>query len=54
VWIVPDSNAILVYLATKYADQSWLPREPQKAAAVQRWLSVGGGQIAMGLLPPAL
>lgn len=46
--IVPDSNAILVYLATKYADQSWLPREPQKAAAVQRWLSVAAGQIAYG------
>lgn len=46
--IVPDSNAILVYLATKYADQSWLPQEPQKAAAVQRWLSVAAGQIAYG------
>lgn len=46
--IVTDSNAILVYLATKYADQSWLPREPKKAAAVQRWLSVAAGQIAYG------
>ncbi len=46
--IVPDSNAILVYLATKYADASWLPRDPQGAAAVQRWLSVAAGQIAYG------
>lgn len=46
--IVPDSNAILVYLATKYADNSWFPREPQKAAAVQRWLSVAAGQLAYG------
>ena len=46
--IVADSNAILVYLATKYADSSWLPRDPEGAAAVQRWLSVAAGQIAYG------
>ncbi len=46
--IVPDSNAILVYLATKYGDQTWLPRDPEGAAAVQRWLSVAAGQIAYG------
>lgn len=46
--IVADSNAILVYLATKYADSSWLPRDPQTAAAVQRWLSIAAGQITSG------
>ncbi len=46
--IIADSNAILVYLATKYADSSWLPRDPEGAAAVQRWLSVAAGQIAYG------
>ena len=46
--IVADSNAILVYLATKYAHSSWLPRDPEGAAAVQRWLSVAAGQIAYG------
>jgi glutathione S-transferase len=46
--IVADSNAILVYLATKYAEPSWLPRDPEGAAAVQRWLSVAAGQIAFG------
>ena len=45
---IPDSNAILVYLATKYADSSWLPRDPEGAASVQRWLSVAAGQIAYG------
>ncbi|MGV0024433.1 glutathione S-transferase family protein [Phormidesmis priestleyi] len=45
---IPDSNAILVYLATKYADPSWLPRDPVGAATVQRWLSVAAGQIAYG------
>ena len=46
--IVADSHAILVYLATKYADLSWLPRDAEGAAAVQRWLSVSAGQIAYG------
>jgi len=46
--IITDSNAILVYLATKYADPSWLPQDPVELAAVQRWLSVAAGQIASG------
>jgi glutathione S-transferase len=46
--IIADSSAILIYLATKYADPSWLPRAPEGAAAVQRWLSVAAGQIAYG------
>jgi glutathione S-transferase len=45
-----DSNAILVYLAGRYADDTdaWLPREPLAAAGVQRWLSVAAGQLAFG------
>jgi glutathione S-transferase len=43
-----DSNAILVYLASKYADERWLPRDAVGAAAVQRWLSVAAGQLAFG------
>ena len=43
-----DSNAILVYLASQYADEHWLPREPARAAAVQRWLSVAAGLVAFG------
>ena len=47
--IVADSNAILVYLATKYAAaRAWLPQDPVGAAAVQRWLSVAAGPIAFG------
>lgn len=46
--IVSDSNAILVYLATRYADPKWLPRDAAGAAEVQRWLSVAAGQIAFG------
>jgi glutathione S-transferase len=45
---IADSNAILVYLAMKYADSSWLPSDPEGAARVQLWLSVAAGQIATG------
>ena len=43
-----DSNAILVYLATRYGNEQWLPRDPVGAARVQRWLSVAAGQVAFG------
>jgi glutathione S-transferase len=43
-----DSNAILVYLAKRYGDASWLPQDDLGAAAVQRWLSLAAGQIAYG------
>lgn len=46
--IVNDSNAILVYLATKYADETWFPRDPQGAAAVQRFLSIAAGEVYRG------
>jgi len=44
-----DSNAILVYLAKRYAAGSaWLPEDPPGAARVQRWLSLAAGEIAFG------
>ena len=43
-----DSNAILVYLAVKYDDGAWLPRDPIGAATVQRWLSLAAGYIYSG------
>ncbi len=44
-----DSNAILVYLATRYdSGRTWLPREPVAAAQVQRWLSIAAGELAHG------
>lgn len=46
---VPDSNAILVYLATKYDEpRTWLPVDPATAAQVQRWLSIAAGPLAYG------
>jgi glutathione S-transferase len=48
--VIYDSTAILVYLALKYDEGgSWLPREPQAAAEVQRWLGMAAGPIAFGL-----
>lgn len=46
---IADSNAILVYLATRYdPDGRWLPRDAVGAARVQQWLSVAAGQLAYG------
>jgi glutathione S-transferase len=44
-----DSNAILVYLVSRYApDGPWLPRDPLGQARVQRWFSVAAGPLASG------
>lgn len=46
--VLADSNAILVYLATRYGEGRWLPVDAVGAARVQRWLSVAAGPIASG------
>ncbi len=48
--ILADANAILVYLSSRYAAnaEDWSPRDPVRAAAVQRWLSVAAGPLAFG------
>ena len=47
--VLADSNAILVYLATRYDhSRRWLPQDPVGAAQVQRWLSVAAGELAHG------
>ncbi|MCA1400336.1 glutathione S-transferase [Bradyrhizobium sp. BRP56] len=46
--IIADSNAILIYLATKLGRTDWLPQDAKGAAAVQRWLSVAAGDLAFG------
>lgn len=45
--VVPDSNAILVYLARTYAPD-WIPDTPIGEAEVQRWLTLAAGEIAFG------
>ncbi|MCJ2020353.1 glutathione S-transferase [Methylobacterium sp. E-065] len=50
--VIADSNAILVYLAVRYApDSGWMPGDPLGAAQVQRWLSIAAGEVRYG---PAL
>ncbi|MCJ2071162.1 glutathione S-transferase [Methylobacterium sp. J-030] len=50
--VIADSNAILVYLAARYApDSGWMPGDPLAAAQVQRWLSIAAGEVRYG---PAL
>lgn len=47
--VLADSNAILVYLARRYAPGSaWLPEEPVAAAEVQRWFSIAAGEVMYG------
>ncbi|MDF0729121.1 glutathione S-transferase [Pseudomonas entomophila] len=46
--IIPDSNAILVYLAKTYGNGRWLPQDPVGEARVQRWLSAAAGPLAYG------
>jgi glutathione S-transferase len=47
--VIPDSNAILVYLAKRYAPGShWMPEEPVAAASVQRWMSIAAGEVKWG------
>lgn len=47
--VLSDSNAILVYLAKRYAaDSQWLPEDAFTAAQVQRWLSIAAGELRYG------
>lgn len=45
---IPDSNAIMIYLAKKHERHDWYPEDPLSAAQVQRWLSVAAGPLAYG------
>lgn len=46
---IADSNAIMVYLATRYDEaRRWLPAAPEAQAEVQRWLSIAAGPLAYG------
>lgn len=46
--VISDSNAILVYLARKYAP-TFLPCDPVLEAAVQKFLTLAAGEVAFGL-----
>lgn len=46
--VVNDSNAILIYVATKLGRKDWLPDDLASIAKIQKWLSVAAGEIAYG------
>ncbi|MCB9753743.1 MAG: glutathione S-transferase [Myxococcales bacterium] len=47
--VIADSNAILVYLATRHDPGGrWYPEAAGARAGVQRWLSVAAGELARG------
>ncbi len=45
--VVSDSNAILVYLARKYAP-AYIPSDPVGEAEVQKFLTLAAGELAFG------
>jgi glutathione S-transferase len=46
---LPDSNAILIYLAEQFPSAArYLPAEPRGRALVQRWLSIASGPLTQG------
>lgn len=40
---IADSGAILLYLAGKFRDESWFPRDSETLAGIVRWFSVALG-----------
>lgn len=47
--VLCDSNAILVYLAKRYAaGGTWLSEDAIEAAQIQRWLSIAAGEVRHG------
>lgn len=44
-----DSMAILVYLARRYGDEGWLPRDAVDEAQVMQWLALAGNELLYGL-----
>ena len=47
-YILRDSQAILVYIASKYASEAWLPKDPAHAAKVMQWLSTAANEVQHG------
>ena len=47
--VIWDSNAILVYLATRAADRHWFPDAALARARVAQWLAVAANEVHHGL-----
>ncbi len=46
--VLADAQAILVYLARRYGDESWLPLDAESMSRVMRWLSTTAGEVRQG------
>jgi glutathione S-transferase len=46
--VLRDSQAILVYLAAKYTDESWMPRDAAGLGEVMQWLSTAANEVQNG------
>ena len=46
--VLRDSQAILVYLAVRYAGERWLPRDAAGMAQVAQWLSTAANEVQNG------
>ncbi|NML14686.1 glutathione S-transferase family protein [Azohydromonas caseinilytica] len=46
--VLRDSQAILVYLASRQADEGWLPRDPAGLGTVMQWLSTAANEVQNG------
>lgn len=47
--VIWDSTAILMYLARRYGDETWLPLDATGLATVGQWLAVAQNEILYGL-----
>jgi glutathione S-transferase len=47
--ILPDAQAILVYLARRYGGDRWLPLDAESLSRVVRWLSTTAGEVREGV-----
>ena len=46
--VLRDSQAIMVWIARKHGDESWLPGDPDREAIVNAWLSAAAYEIRLG------
>ena len=46
--VLRDSQAILVWIARKYGNDSWMPSDPDEEALVNAWLSAAAYEIRLG------
>ncbi|MEL0232741.1 MAG: glutathione S-transferase [Hyphomicrobiales bacterium] len=47
-FVLRDSQAILVYLASKYESKMSLPKDPKEIAEIMQWLSTAANEIYNG------